>query len=118
MRKFETLKGFLKSNKDAYISIESVLDGRGCFETKEGYVFDNFKLSNDALKELADGFSKYLYSTKEKADKVSYGIMNHLGDHSYLQCFYISLGREGVRYSNSLSGEAFNYCRRKFKASI
>lgn len=118
MRKFKTLKGFLNSSYNKNIAVESLLDGRGCFYTKDGYVCENFKLSNEALKDFADMFSKYLYSTKAKADEVRYGIINHLGDNSYLQAFYISLNGSNIRISNSLSGEAFNYCKRKFKASI
>lgn len=119
MRTFKTLKGFLNSSYNKNTSIESLLDGRGYFKAKEGgYVCEKFKLSNEALKEFADMFSKYLYSTKAKADEVRYGIINHLGDNSYLQAFYISLNGSNIHISNALSGEAFNYCKRKFKASI
>lgn len=120
MRKFKTLRGFLNSTYRKNIAVESLLNGRGFFYRKDDRYAccENFQLSNEALKEFADIFSKYLYSTKSKADEVRYGIINHLGDNSYLQAFYISLNGNNIRISNSLSGEAFNYCKRKFKASI
>ena len=37
-------------------------------------------------------------------------LINNYGDPSLFQCFYID--KNG--FSNSLSGEAFDYCRRRF----
>lgn len=39
-----------------------------------------------------------------------YNIVNNYGDTSLFQCFYID--KRG--FYNSLSGEAFDYCRRRF----
>lgn len=117
MRYFKTAKGFLKSCY-SQVTIESVMSGRATFNHNGRYKHENFKLSNEAIREIADEFSKYLYSSKERANNVCDAFVNHRGDFSNFQCFYVEWSENGLRFSNSLSGEAFNYCRMEFMKSI
>lgn len=117
MRYFKTTKSFLKSCY-SQVTIESVMSGRATFNHKGRCKHENFKLSNEAIREIAKGFSEYLYSTKERANEVFNAFIHHRGDYSFFQCFYIEYNGNVLRFSNSLSGEAFNYCRREFMKSI
>lgn len=117
MRHFKTVKGFLKSSY-SQVTIENIMSGRATFNHNGRYKHENFKLSNEAIREIADGFSKYLYSSKERANEVFDAFMSHRGDYSFFQCFYVEWSGKSLRFSNSLSGEAFNYCRREFMKSI
>ena len=41
--------------------------------------------------------------------------MDGRGELDYFQCFYIDYSKKyGVYCSNSLSGEAYNYCKRMY----
>ena len=117
MRHFKTAKGFLKSCY-SQVTIENIMSGRTMFCHNGRYKHENFKLSNDAICEIAKEFSVYLYSTKERANEVFNAFMHHRGDYSLFQCFYIELSENSLRFSTSLSGESFNYCRREFLKSI
>ena len=117
MRYFKTAKGFVKSSY-LQVTIENIMSGRAMFCHNGRCKHENFKLSNEAIREIADGFSKYLYSTKERANEVFNAFIHHRGDYSLFQCFYIELCENSLRFSTSLSGESFNYCRREFLKSI
>ena len=117
MRHFKTAKGFIKSSY-LQVSIENIMSGRTTFCHNGSYKHENFKLSSDAIREIEKGFSEYLYSTKERANKVFDAFMQHRGDYSFFQCFYVEWRGNSLRFSTSLSGEAFNYCRREFMKSI
>lgn len=117
MRYFKTAKGFLKSSY-SQVTIENIMSGRTTFCHNGVYKHENFKLSSDVICEIAEGFSKYLYSTKGRANEVFDAFMQQRGDYSFFQCFYVEWGGNSLRFSNSLSGEAFNYCRREFMKSI
>lgn len=68
---------------------------------------------------VAQAFAKQLYKRKSSSEnfiaKLTSG--NCLLDWSLFQCFYVELSNGKIRISNSLSGEAFNYCIRKFLRS-
>lgn len=117
MRHFKTAKGFIKSSY-LQVTIESIMGGRTTFCHNGKYKHENFKLSGGAIREIAKAFSAYLYSTKERANEVFYAFMQHRGDYSFFQCFYVEWSGNSLRFSTSLSGEAFNYCRREFLKSI
>lgn len=117
MRHFKTIKGFVNSSY-LQVTIESIMSGRTTFCHNGTYKHENFKLSSDAIREIAKGFSEYLYSTKERANEVFDAFMQHRGDYSFFQCFYVEWSGNSLRFSTSLSGEAFNYCRREFMKSI
>lgn len=117
MRTFKTLRGFYKSCY-SQVTVESVLSGREVFKSGGSYKFDTFRLSDEALREFAKLFSESLYSTKERQQQVYDAIISKRGDASYFQCFYLSEYKGRLRISNSLPGETYNYCRRKFMESI
>lgn len=117
MRYFKTAKGFIKSSC-LQVTVENIMSGRATFCHDGKYKHENFKLSSDAIREIAKEFSAYLYSTKERANEVFDAFMRHRGDYSFFQCFYVEWSGKSLRFSTSLSGEAFNYCRREFMKSI
>lgn len=117
MRHFKTAKGFIKSSY-LQVTIENIMSGRTTFCHNGKYKHENFKLSSDVVREIAKEFSAYLYSTKERANEVFDAFMRHRGDYSFFQCFYVEWSGKSLRFSTSLSGEAFNYCRREFMKSI
>lgn len=69
------------------------------------------------LQELvARAFAEYIYKRKS-AVKNFVAILTSGSakrDWSLFQCFYVEQGKKGIRISNSLSGEAYDYCIRKF----
>lgn len=117
MRTFKTLRGFYKSCY-SQVTVENILNGRTAFKSKNSYKYDTFILSNEALKEFALLFSKYIYSTKERQRQVYESIISKRGDYSFFLCFYLSEYKGKLRIGNSLSGEAYNYCRREFIKTI
>lgn len=114
MRRFKTLKGFMKSTGKSIVEMDKVLDGRIWF--KNGHKVEDFWLADSALKEvanlLADCWSKgYRKRVVEK-------VMSKHGDNSYLQCFHLETSKDGTfRVGNSLSGDAYDYCKRKWLKS-
>ena len=117
MRHFKTAKGFIKSSY-LQVTVENIMSGRTTFCHNGAYKHENFKLSSDVIREIAKGFSEYLYSTKERANEVFEAFMQHHGNYSLFQCFYVERRGNSLRFSTSLSGESFNYCRREFLKSI
>lgn len=103
--KYKTLKGLLNQTKQ--ITIEQFLNSRFHHNTK-GWI--NFELDEEEKKKVLESFSKYCFSTKKPQKRMFEKLVNNYGDPSLFQCFYID--KNG--FSNSLSGEAFDYCRRRF----
>lgn len=118
-KRFKTLKGFQRfvgHNWFNSIPVSKVLNG-------EFYIYPNrymIVLEGTALEQFATMVAEYLYSDKVKQETIRKAIMEHQSDKGeYLQSFYLSLHNDGEFYiNNSLSGEAFNYCRRKFLQQI
>lgn len=117
MRTFKTLRGFYNSCY-SQVTVENILSGRTAFKSKNSYKYDTFRLESEVLSEFALLFSKYIYSTKERQQQVYEAITHGRGDYSYFQCFYLSKSTGKLYISNSLSGEAFTYCRREFMKTI
>ena len=117
MRTFKTLQGFYDSCY-MQVTVEQVMSGKAAFKSKKSYKYDTFRLESEALSEFALLFSTYIYSTKEKQQQVYEAITHGRGDYSYFQCFYLSKSTGKLYISNSLSGEAFTYCRREFMKTI
>lgn len=103
--KYKTLNGLLSQTKQ--MTVEQFIDSRFHHKTK-GWI--NFKLDEEEKKKVLESFSKYCFSTKKAQKQMFYNIVNNYGDTSLFQCFYID--KRG--FNNSLSGEAFDYCRRRF----
>lgn len=110
--KYKTLRGLL-ANHAGQMTIENLFGLRRIY--KSGCGWCSFELSEDATKEAAELFANYLYNKGARQAEVAEGLARGWGDFSLFQCFYISYSKKyGVYCSNSLSGEAFNYCRRKY----
>ena len=89
MRHFKTIKGFVNSSY-LQVTIESIMSGRTTFCHNGTYKHENFKLSSDAIREIAKGFSEYLYSTKERANEVFGAFIHHRGDYSFFNFFTLN----------------------------
>lgn len=112
--KYKTLSGLVKAAK-YQIGVSDILNGKMTLNDK----YCNVILEGDALTQIATMLGNYLYATKERADVVVNAVINRsFCDASFLQCFYLCKGVNGFYLGNSLSGEAFNYCRRGFMKSI
>lgn len=113
MKTYKTLEGFLKSSTKGkvckYLRICDILNNNSI----------KFELQGKALNQFAELVSNYLYSGKTARLDIKNAIIRGCNDkNEYLQCFYLS-NRNGKFYvSNSLSGEAFEYCRRKFYKTL
>lgn len=103
--KYKTLNGLLSQTR--HMNMEQFLNGRFHHNTK-GRI--NFKLDKEERKKVLESFSKYCFATKKAQNKLFFNLINNCGDPSLFQCFYID--KRG--FSTSLSGEAFNYCVRKY----
>ena len=110
--KYKTLRGLL-ANQAGQITAENLFNNRRIYKTRRGWC--SFELSEEATREAAEMFANYLYKKGERRDEVAEGLARGWGNLSLFQCFYISYSKKyGVHFSNSLSGDAFNYCRRKY----
>ena len=110
--KYKTLRGLL-ANHAGQMTAENLFNSRRIYKSGRGWC--SFKLSEEATREAAEMFANYLYSKGERRDEVAEGLARGYGDFSLFQCFYISYSKKyGVYCNNSLSGDAFNYCRRKY----
>lgn len=103
--KYKTLNGLL--NQTRQMTVEQFLNRRFHHNTK-GWI--NFELEGYCYEIVLERFSKYCFATKKAQNKLFFNLINNYGDPSLFQCFYID--KNG--FSNSLSGEAFDYCIRRF----
>lgn len=71
--------------------------------------------TKELQEKVARAFAEQIYTKKSSKDNFAKGLIRGIGwlDWSLLQCFYVEQGKKGIRISNSLSGEAYNYCIRK-----
>lgn len=113
MKSYKTLRGLLRQTPQ--MTIEQLFSGKMCHKTK-GWI--TFHMSDDAKRDAAEIFAKYLLSTKTKRAELAEALVNGKGDLSLFQCFYIEKGNRGIYCSNSLSGSAFNYCKRNYLKQI
>ena len=103
--KYKTLNGLLSQTRQ--MTMEQFLNKRFHHKTKGWINFDLDGYIYDIVLEL---FSKYCFATKKAQKQMFHNLVNNYGDPSLFQCFYID--KRG--FSNSLSGEAFDYCKRRF----
>ena len=109
--KFKTLRGLIRA-ASGQISAASVFSGR-CYLSR-GRGWSNVVLSDRARLEAAQLFAAYLVKTPARRADMVEALTAGRGDLSLFQCFYFDLTPDGVRVSNSLSGEAFEYCKREY----
>ena len=110
-RNYKTLKGLLKQTPQ--MTVEQLFSGR-FYHKNDGW--SNFALDEKAKREAAEMFAKYLVSNKKRQNDLVDALMDGRGELDYFQCFYINYSRKnGVVYcSNSLSGYAFDHCKRMY----
>ena len=113
IRYYKTLRGL----KKAYGIQVRVCD----FFDQERRIYKNGKnLRLQPTKELqekvARAFAEQIYKKKSSKENFVASLTSGSSwlDWSLFQCFYVEQGKNGIHISNSLSGEAYNYCIRKF----
>ena len=72
--------------------------------------------TKELQEKVARAFAEQIYTKKSSKENFVAILMsgNSWLDWSLFQCFYVEQGKNGIHISNSLSGEAYNYCIRKF----
>lgn len=122
MKTYKTLDGFFKAaTKNKGYDMLRICDilNNNIFHDKNTYKPVKFELTGQAMEDFADLVSKYLYVGKSARLTIKDAIKNNCGDkEEYLQCFYLSKHKGKFYVSNSLSGEAFDYCKRKFYKTL
>ena len=110
MNNYKTLRGLLRQTPQ--MTIEQLFSGKMYHKT-QGWI--TFHLSEDAKRDAAELFAEYLLSKKGRRTELAEALMDGRGDLSLFQCFYINYSpKYGVYCNNSLSGEAFDYCKRMY----
>ena len=107
---YKTLRGLLRHTH--FLRIENLFAGR--FSHKI-HGFCNFTLAESEKRKAAEKFAEYLISTKKRRVDLVEALMNGRGELDYFHCFYIHYSPgNGIYCSNSLSGEAFEHCKRMY----
>lgn len=103
--KYKTFDGLLSQTKQ--LTVEQFLNGRFHHKTR-GWI--NFKLDGKEYEKVLKAFSGYCFSSKKAQNNLFNNLVNKNFDSSFFQSFYI----DNNHFSNSLSGEGFNYCLRNY----
>ena len=107
---YKTLRGLLKQTRQ--LTIEQLFSERFCHKTRG---WSNFALDENAKRDAAEGFAKYLISNKKRQNDLVDALMDGRGGLDLFQCFYINYSpKYGIYFDNSLSGDAYNYCKRMY----
>ena len=116
IRYYKTLRGLIK----AYGIQVRVCD----FFDQERRIYKNGKNvrlqpTKELQEKVARAFAEQIYKKKSSKENFVASLTSGSSwlDWSLFQCFYAEQGKIGIRISNSLSGEAYNYCIRKFVLS-
>ena len=116
IRYYKTLRGL----KKAY---GGQIEGREFFDRKR-LVYRNGKVvrlqpTKELQEKVARAFAEQVYTWKGAKENFVAILMSGSSrlDWSLFQCFYVEQRKNGIFISNSLSGEAYNYCIRKFVLS-
>lgn len=111
-KKFKTLKGLCKF-AGKVIPVSRILN-------EEFFIYPNryrIILEGTALEQFATMLAEYLYKGRKQQEQIREAVIRHQSDRGeYLQCFflYYDTKNDTIFINNCLSGEAFEYCRRKF----
>lgn len=108
---FKTLRGLLRA-ASGQISAASVFSG--CVYLSRGRGWSSVVLSDRARLDAAQLFAAYLVRTPARRADMVQALAAGRGDLSLFRYFYFDLTPSGVHVSNSLSGEAFEYCKRRY----
>ena len=113
IRYYKTLRGL----KKAYGQQIRVSD----FFDQERRIYKNGKHvrlqpTKGLQEKVARAFAEQIYKKKSSKENFVASLTSGSSwlDWSLFQCFYVEQGKNGIHISNSLSGEAYNYCIRKF----
>ena len=113
IRYYKTLRGL----KKAYGIQVRVCD----FFDQERRIYKNGKNvrlqpTKELQEKVARAFAEQIYKKKSSKENFVASLTSGSSwlDWSLFQCFYVEQGKNGIHISNSLSGEAYNYCIRKF----
>ena len=113
IRYYKTLRGLIK----AYGIQVRVCD----FFDQERRIYKNGKNvrlqpTKELQEKVARAFAEQIYKKKSSKENFVASLTSGSSwlDWSLFQCFYVEQGKNGIHISNSLSGEAYNYCIRKF----
>ena len=113
IRYYKTLRG-LKKAYGGQIEVREFFD-------RKRLVYRNGKVvrlqpTKELEEKVARAFAEQIYTKKSSKENFVATLMsgNSWLDWSLFQCFYVEQGGNGIYISNSLSGEAYDYCIRKF----
>lgn len=110
--KFKTLRGLMRASS-GQLTAEAVFSGRAYLSNGRGWC--HVVLSDRARLDAAELFAAYCVRSKARRADMVEALANGRGDFSLFQCFYFDLYFNSMpKISNSLSGEAFNYCVRQY----
>ena len=114
-----TLKRTYKTFESFYRHYNNQLTIQKFFGERQRYHNGNIikmELPEAEIKRIAEIVAKSIYPSiwKERAWALAAG----RGDLSYFQCFYIEIYNGKICVSNSLSGDAYDYCKRMYSRSI
>lgn len=109
--KYKTIRGLL--SQSGQMTIEYFF--RNMFYHMSKRKFCGFSIDESQKRQVAEKFAEYLLSSKKRRADLVEALMNERGDLGYFQGFYVNYNKKrGVYIDNSLSGEAFNYCKRMY----
>lgn len=114
-RVYKTMKGYLKAAGCDYVRACDFFNGKQlCWTPK----FQTFyaKPSNELREQIAELWEKRIWSksNRTRLNALKDGVS---ADFSFLQCFYVGVVNGHFYASNSLSGDAYDYCKRMFTKS-
>lgn len=109
--KYKTLRGLIRASQ-CQLTAGNLFNGRVYLSNGRGWC--NVILSDRARLEAAQMFAAYCVTNKARRADMVAALVAGRGDFSLFQCFYfVNYGRE-VHISNSLSGSAFEWCKREY----
>ena len=109
--KYKTIRGLLSQSRQ--MTIEYFF--KNMFYHISKRKFCGFSIDDSQKRQVAEKFAEYLLSSKKRRSDLVDALMNERGDLAYFQCFYVNYdNKRGVYINNSLSGEAFDYCKRMY----
>ena len=116
IRYYKTLRG-LKKAYGGQIEVREFFD-------RKRLVYRNGKIvrlqpTEELQEKVARAFAEQVYTWKGAKENFVAILVSGSSrlDWSLFQCFYVEQRKNGIFISNSLSGEAYNYCIRKFVLS-
>ena len=110
---YKTLNGFMNAVGYNCVSVGRTMEGYYQMRNGKYYLLS---LDLPAREKLGEYFAE-LWS-KPYRKRVVKAFKEQSGDYSYLLCFYIERYDGKTRIGNSLSGTAYDYCKRAWLKSI